>query len=59
MGKTIHVPTRHTALLTAVNRTTGPVASRGKGYNYTPGSVPWNLNFASRFQGQIGSQVFF
>jgi hypothetical protein len=46
-------------ILTAVNRTSGPVASRGKGYNYTPGSVPWNLTFGSRFQGQFGIRYSF
>jgi outer membrane receptor protein involved in Fe transport len=44
-------------LLTTVNRTTGPFI--GKGYNFTPGQTPWSLNFASRWQGQIGIRYTF
>ena len=58
-GRQFSVTNQAYNLLTAVNRTTGPVASRGKGYNYTPGSVPWNLGFASRFQGQLGIRYSF
>lgn len=58
-GKQYSVSNQAYSVLTAVNRTSGPVASRGKGYNFTPGSVPWNLSFASRFQGQIGIRYSF
>lgn len=58
-GKQYAVANQAFNLLTVVNRTTGPVASRGKGYNFTPGSVPWNLTFASRFQGQVGLRYSF
>lgn len=46
-------------ILTTLNRTSGPVASQGKGYNFTIGQDPWNLNFGSRFQGQIGIRYLF
>jgi hypothetical protein len=39
-------------VLSTVNRTTG--ANIGKGYNYNIGQNPWNMNFASRFQGRSG-----
>jgi hypothetical protein len=58
-GRIYNVANQAYNLLTSVNRTTGPVASRGKGYNYTPGSIPWNTNFASRFQGQLGVRYSF
>lgn len=58
-GKQYSVSNQAYSVIQAVNRTSGPVASRGKGYNYTPGSVPWNLSFASRFQGQIGVRYSF
>ena len=58
-GRQYAVGNQAYSILTAVNRTTGPVASRGKGFNYTPGSVPWNLSFASRFQGQLGIRYSF
>lgn len=32
---------------------------RGNGYNFTPGQTPWSLNFASRWQGQIGIRYTF
>jgi outer membrane receptor protein involved in Fe transport len=46
-------------LLTAVNRTSGPVASQGKGYNFSIGQKPWNTSFSSRWQGQIGLRYTF
>ena len=58
-GRQYAVGNQAYSVLTAVNRTSGPVASRGKGFNYTPGSVPWNLTFASRFQGQLGVRYSF
>lgn len=45
------------SILTTVNRTTG--TSVGKGYNYSVGQNPWNLTFASRFQGQVGIRYSF
>jgi len=44
-------------ILSTVNRTSGAFA--GKGYNYNPGSVPWSMNFGSRFQGQLGFRYSF
>jgi outer membrane receptor protein involved in Fe transport len=44
-------------VLSTVNRTTGAFA--GKGYNYTVNSVPWSMNFGSRFQGQLGLRYSF
>jgi hypothetical protein len=44
-------------LLTTINRTSGAFA--GKGYNFTPGQVPWNPTFGSRFQGQLGLRYLF
>lgn len=44
-------------LLTTINRTSGQFA--GKGYNFTPIQSPWGLNFASRWQGQIGFRYSF
>ena len=58
-GRQYAVGNQAYSILTAVNRTTGPVASRGRGFNYTPGSVPWNITFASRFQGQLGIRYSF
>jgi hypothetical protein len=58
-GKQYTVTNQAYSVIQAVNRTSGPVASRGKGYNYTPGSVPWTLSFSSRFQGQIGVRYSF
>ena len=46
-------------VLSSLNRTTGPVASRGKGYNFSIGQTPWNLRFESRFQGQLGIRYSF
>ena len=58
-GRLYSVANQAYSIITSVNRSTGPVASRGKGYNYTPGSIPWNTNFASRFQGQLGLRYSF
>jgi hypothetical protein len=44
-------------ILTSINRTSGPFV--GKGYNFTPGSIPWTPNFGSRWQGQIGIRYTF
>jgi hypothetical protein len=44
-------------VLTTVNRTTG--AFIGKGYNFNIDQLPWNMNFGSRFQGQIGIRYSF
>jgi hypothetical protein len=41
----------------SVQNRTGTFA--GKGYNYTLGSVPWSMNFGSRFQGQLGLRYSF
>ncbi len=58
-GKQYAVANQAYNLLTVLNRTTGPVDSRGKGYNFSIGQNPWNLNFASRFQGQLGIRYSF
>jgi hypothetical protein len=58
-GRQYAVGNQAFSILSVQNRTTGPVASRGKGYNFTPGSVPWNLTFGSRFQGQLGIRYLF
>ncbi|HET9276711.1 MAG TPA: hypothetical protein VFN95_00955, partial [Flavitalea sp.] len=58
-GRQYSVGNQAYSILTAVNRTTGPVASRGKGYNFTPNAIPWNISFASRFQGQLGIRYSF
>lgn len=31
----------------------------GKGYNFTPGQIPWSPSFGSRFQGQLGLRYSF
>lgn len=46
-------------ILSSLNRTTGPVASQGKGYNFSIGQDPWNVTFGSRFQGQFGLRYSF
>lgn len=58
-GRQYFVTNQAYSILTALNRTTGPVPYRGKGYNFTPGSVPWTLAFGSRWQGQIGVRYSF
>ena len=39
--------------------TVAPSSNPNKGYNYTPGQVPWSMSFASRFQGQLGLRYSF
>lgn len=58
-GRQYSVSNQAYNVLTAVNRTSGPAASQGKGYNFTVGQNPWNLNFGSRFQGQLGVRYSF
>ena len=58
-GRQYSVGNQASSILTAVNRTTGPVASRGKGYTFAVGQDPWNVNFGSRFQGQVGLRYSF
>ncbi|MGI8583712.1 MAG: TonB-dependent receptor [Chitinophagaceae bacterium] len=53
-GRLYSVSNQAYNILTVLNRTSGPAASQGKGYNFTIGQTPWNVNFASRFQGQLG-----
>ncbi len=55
-GRQFSVTNQAYSLLTTVNRTSGTFA--GKGYNFTP-NVPWSMNFASRWQGQIGIRYTF
>lgn len=56
-GRQYSVTNQAYNLLTAVNRTSG--ANAGKGYNFSIGQDPWNMNFGSRFQGQIGLRYSF
>ncbi|MEJ7739547.1 MAG: TonB-dependent receptor [Chitinophagaceae bacterium] len=56
-GRQFSVGNQAYTILSTVNRTSG--AFMGKGYNYTPNQVPWNLTFGSRFQGQIGLRYSF
>lgn len=58
-GKQYAVANQSYNVLTVLNRTSGPVDSRGKGYNFSIGQNPWNLNFGSRFQGQLGIRYSF
>jgi hypothetical protein len=58
-GRQYSVANQASSILTAVNRTSGPVASRGKGYTFAVGQDPWNTNFGSRYQGQIGLRYTF
>ena len=58
-GKQYAVANQAYNVLTVLNRTSGPVASQGKGYNFSIGQNPWNLTFASRFQGQLGIRYSF
>jgi outer membrane receptor protein involved in Fe transport len=58
-GRQYFVTNQAYNLLTSLNRTTGPVAYRGKGYNFTPGTIPYTLAFGSRWQGQIGLRYSF
>jgi len=56
-GRQFSVGNQAYSILSTVNRTSGAFA--GKGYNYTPGQVPWNVTFGSRFQGQLGIRYTF
>jgi outer membrane receptor protein involved in Fe transport len=56
-GRQFSVGNQASSILTTVNRTSG--AFQGKGYNFTVGQNPWNLNFGSRYQGQIGLRYTF
>ncbi len=60
-GRQFSVGNQAYSILSAVNRTMPnfPAALVAKGYNYTPGQVPWNVTFGSRFQGQIGIRYTF
>ena len=58
-GRQYSVGNQASSILTSVNRTSGPVASQGKGYNFAIGQDPWNVNFNSRYQGQIGLRYTF
>src|SRR5215203_187178 len=58
-GRQYSVLNQASSILQTFNRTTGPVASQGKGYNFIPGQDPWNSNFSSRYQGQIGLRYTF
>jgi outer membrane receptor protein involved in Fe transport len=48
----------YTILSTVNNRTSGPAANQGVGYNFVSRD-PWNLNFGSRWQGQVGIRYIF
>ncbi len=48
----------YSILSTVANRTTGPSAGQGVGYNFTARD-PWTLNFGARWQGQIGLRYIF
>jgi hypothetical protein len=54
-GRQYTVTNQAYTILTAVNRSGGAE----KGFNYTPNQVPWSMNFASRFQGQLGLRYSF
>jgi hypothetical protein len=58
-GRQYFVTNQAYNILASLNRTSGPVAYRGKGYNYTPGALPWTLAFGSRWQGQVGLRYSF
>lgn len=58
-GRQYSVANQAYNVLTAVNRTNGPIASQGKGYNFSIGQTPWNMTFGSRFQGQLGLRYSF
>ncbi|HVG15379.1 MAG TPA: TonB-dependent receptor, partial [Chitinophagaceae bacterium] len=58
-GRQYSVGNQSYSILSLINRTTGPVASQGKGYNFPVGQTPWNMGFGSRFQGQIGLRYSF
>lgn len=48
----------YSILSTVSNRTSGPAAGQGVGYNFTARD-PWTLNFGSRWQGQFGVRYTF
>lgn len=48
----------YSILSTVNNRTGGPAANQGAGYNFTSRD-PWNMNFGSRWQGQFGIRYLF
>lgn len=54
-GRQYAVNNQAFTILSTVNRSGGTV----KGYNFSPGVTPWSLNFASRFQGQLGLRYSF
>ncbi|MES2649445.1 MAG: TonB-dependent receptor [Bacteroidota bacterium] len=56
-GKQYVVGNQASSILSTVNRTTGNFI--GKGYNFTPNTVPYNLTFGSRWQGQFGIRYLF
>jgi outer membrane receptor protein involved in Fe transport len=58
-GRQWSVTNQAYTILSSLNRTTGPTASRGKGYNFSIGQEPWNMSFGSRFQGQLGLRYSF
>lgn len=58
-GKQYTVTNQASTILTAVNRTSGPVIYQGKGYNYSIGQAPWSMTFGSRWQGQVGVRYTF
>ncbi|HEV8283184.1 MAG TPA: carboxypeptidase regulatory-like domain-containing protein [Chitinophagaceae bacterium] len=58
-GRQYSVGNQAYTVLTSLNRTSGPVASQGKGYNFTIGQTPWSTNFGSRWQGQVGIRYTF
>ena len=55
-GRQYTISNQAYAVLTAVDRPSGPNA--GKGYNFTP-RKPWSTTFGSRFQGQLGIRYTF
>lgn len=58
-GRQFFVTNQAYNILTTINRTSGPVAYQGKGYNFAVGARPWTMGFASRWQGQIGLRYTF
>lgn len=56
-GRQYGVTNQAYTILSTQNRTSG--AFQGKGYNFAVGSVPWSMNFGSRWQGQLGLRYTF
>jgi hypothetical protein len=56
-GRQYAVTNQAYTILSTQNRTSG--AFQGKGYNFAVGSVPWSMNFGSRWQGQLGLRYTF